>query len=405
MPPPTSLLEGLRALRRSLAAPFRWSLSPLDALDEISSYLPPGPRISLQDRLNEVSAAREALVGPRQLVELSGVARSTAAPLRVLTDLRADAEAYWSDLVFASPPTRRARGALHGWRGLARTFAAHRDIPLVLLRQDRVTRRLTRRLGAFTLPTWTHCCLDLPGSIEEIVGGGPVRGRSSRKSDVRRIRAQGIEAELSRRPEDVLALLREWNEPFIRTRHGASAIAQSLVWQRQAPRFCEVLWIHRRGERLGGLLLEPRGSVLRLVVLGVRDDAALREGAVAALYYHALREALRRGFTTVDFGGSHPVLSDGVLAYKRKWGVSLAPCPRWDYVALRLAPQHPFTRAFLAEHPLIVETDGGLRALTGEPGPSDTGLLAEQLTLPGLRGRIIPQGEAWIEAPLPTPQA
>ena len=137
-------------------------------------------------------------------------------------------------------------------------------------------------------------------------------------------------------------------------------------------------------------------------VLGVRDDDALREGAVASLYYYALREAVRRGFSTVDFGGSHPVLSDGVLAYKRKWGVRLNPSPRWDYVAIRLAPRHPFTRAFLAEHPLIVETDGGLRALTPEPGPADGGKLAEWLSIGGLRGRIVPHGDAWAEAPLPS---
>ncbi len=397
------VLRTLHRLHRTLPALLRWSLTPLDALDELSSYLPAGPRIALHDALNEVSAAREALLQRRTLVELSGVAAATREPLRVLTDLTGEARHYWTSLLFASPPRQVTLGAFRGARGRSRTFAAHPGLPL-LLRQDRFTRRLARELGAFTVPTWAQSDLDVDRPLEEIIVGAR-SGRKSRKTDVRRVRAQGIDASLSRLPADVVALVRDWNEPFVRARHGASALLVSPAWQRQAPRFSEVLWVHRRGERLGGVLLEPQGDRLRMVLLGVRDDHALRDGAVAALYYHAIREATRRGFRTLDFGGSRPVLSDGVLAYKRKWGATLHASSKWDYVALRLAPDSPFTRAFLTAHPLVVETDDGLAALTAPPGPTDTGELADWLSIGGLRGRIFPAFDRWLDAPLPEREA
>lgn len=396
-----SLREPLRRLHRALPAPLRWSLRPLDALDELSSFLPSGPRVALHDALNELSAFEQALVGPRRLVALSGVAEATGAPLRLLTDLGGEAAEYWSSLIFTAPPSRVELGTLRGFPGLARTLAAHPELPL-LLRQDRTTRRLARRLGAFTLPTWAQSDLDVRPPFGEIVVGAR-SGRKSRKTDVRRVCTQGIEAELSRRPDDVLTLVRAWNSPFVRARHGASALLVSPSWERQAPRYCEVLWVHRRGERLGGVLLEPQGERLRMVMLGVRDDEALREGAVAALYVHSIHEAQRRGFATLDFGGSRPVLSDGVLAYKRKWGASLRSSTKFDYTALHLPREGAFTRAFLAAHPLIVETDAGLRALTAPPEPAESDELRDWLSIGGLQGRIVPAGEGWIEAPLHAP--
>lgn len=392
-----SLRQPLRRLLRALPAPLRWGLRPLDALDELSSFLPWGPRRALHDALNELGAAEQALLGARPLVALDGSAAATGAPLRLLTDLGGEAAEYWSSAIFAAPPSRVALGAPRGFGGLARTLAAHRELPL-LLRQERTTRRLARRLGAFTLPTWVQSELDLRPSFEEIVVGAR-SGRKSRKTDVRRVCAQGIEAELSRRPEDVLALVREWNSPFVRARHGASALLVSPSWERQAPRYCEVLWVHRRGERLGGVLLEPQGERLRMVLLGVRDDEVLREGAVAAIYVHSIREAQRRGFATLDFGGSRPVLSDGVLAYKRKWGACLRPSSRWDYTALHLPREAAFTRAFLAAHPLIVETGSGLWALTAPPAPAESDELGDWLSIGGLRGRIAPAAGGWIELP------
>lgn len=393
-----SLREPLRRLHRALPAPLRWSLTPLDALDELSSFLPWGPRLALHDALNELGAAGQALLGPRRLVALGGIAEATGAPLRLLTDLGGESAEYWSRLIFAAPPSRVELGTLRGFGGLARTLAAHPELPL-LLRQDRTTRRLARRLGAFTLPTWAQSELDVRPPFGEIVIGAR-GGRKSRKTDVRRVCAQGIEAELSRRPDDVRALVHEWNSPFVRARHGASALLVSPSWERQAPRYCEVLWVHRRGERLGGVLLEPQGDRLRMVLLGVRDDDALREGAVAAIYVHSIHEAQRRGFATLDFGGSRPVLSDGVLAYKRKWGASLRTSTKFDYTALHLPREGAFTRAFLAAHPLIVETASGLRALTAPPEATESDELGDWLSIGGLQGRIVPAGEGWIEAPL-----
>ena len=273
------------------------------------------------------------------------------------------------------------------------------DAPLVLLKHHRLARPLARRMGFLSLPTWVQSVLDTRRPLEEIIRGER-SGRKSRKNDVRKIMHDGLEARLTRDPEEVRVLLHDWQDA-LRGRFGTEYSGHSADWMRQAQRFCEVLWVERAGERLGGVLLEPRGDVLRMGVFGLRDAAQAREGLLTASYYFSIDQAVTRGFRELDLGGTRPVLSDGVLTHKRKWGACLRPVRQWEYVALRADVTHPAVRALVSAHPLIAEAEGRLYAvidpdaLRAPVAPSVTSMLAHG----GLSGalQLTPAGGAPVQ--------
>jgi hypothetical protein len=138
-----------------------------------------------------------------------------------------------------------------------------------------------------------------------------------------------------------------------------------------------------------------------------------------ACYYHAIRFAVERGFERLSLGTCRPVLTDGVLRYKRKWGGTIGTPATWDAFLLRYR-NTPAVRDALTEVPLVVQArDGHLAALIGARGAAGADLAGHvrRLEAPGLREvaclvdgavtvasdiaprhvalRVVPPGEVW----------
>jgi hypothetical protein len=361
----------------------RYALRPLNAVEELASFLPGSPRRVLQDL---VHAYRGVLAGVRhrgELALLEGVSSVDGAPLRVTTDLGRDALAYWSELLFTAAPTRRAVGEVRGLLGFTRVAAPEADLTLLRLNGAVVGRARAR--GRLAVPVWAHAALDTRRSLDAIVEGER-SGRSSRKNDVRRTEKAGFRPVLARGPAELRHFFEEWCHPFIQRRFGAGVILMNDDWMRQMARVCEVMWIERGGARVGAALLEPRGGELRNLAFGVRDPVLVREGVLSACYWFMIERAVREGYAALWLGGSRPVLSDGVLRHKLKWGGVLRPIRQWEYVALSVDPQNATARAILAAHPLVAEDRDGFVAVAS----GDTSAIHGSFGL----ARILAAGEA-----------
>jgi hypothetical protein len=375
----------LADLYRRLPEGMRYSLRPLNAMDEVSTHLPPQARLAVQRGVAAARSITALFRGRGRLVRLSGTSAMDGGPLHALVDLGREGEAFWGGLLFAGRPTRTIVGETGTRLGILRAGAGRLDADVVLLRHHRLARGAAERAGFITLPSWVETAIDTRGTPEEVLARG-VTQRRTRKSDLRRIEREGLEARVGSR-DDVVTFLREFYEPAARERWGASYVALPGSWVRQAPGFCQVLWIERRGERLGGALLEPRGSELRDVAVGVRD-AEDPYGVRAAQYYFAIRHAIASGYQRLGLGGSRPVLSDGVLRTKFKWGAVPTPIVQWDYLALALPRGPRALRGFLNAHPLVAEMDGRFYAVVDSP-------TWEGRRLPGLAGVIVPSDAGW----------
>ena len=379
---------GLRDAYRRLPASVRYSLRPLNALEESASFLPSGPRRALQDFVLAYRSVASALYHRGEVALLTGPSRVDGAPLRVVTDLARDGLGYWTGLLFASAPARHCLGSARGPLGVGERALPEADV--TLLRLNRLFRRRARARGHLTVPAWVQSSLDTRRSLEAITEGAR-SGRNSRKRDMRQAQKAGYHPVFTRGPAEVQTFFADWCVPFLQNRFGSASVAISTDWARQMGRVCEVMWIERDGTRHGAALLERRGRALHGILFGLRDPAAVRDGVLSAGYCFMIERAVREGYDAFEFGGSRPVLSDGILRYKLKWGAVLMPVVQWDYFAVGVDPRNAAARTLLAAHPLIAEDGDRFFAVAA----GDAGAFPPDM---GLAGTLVPSGSGW--APL-----
>jgi hypothetical protein len=111
------------------------------------------------------------------------------------------------------------------------------------------------------------------------------------------------------------------------------------------------------------LFYETVGEVTGLAIgLNDGDPVLLRTGAGSAIYYYSILHLAEKGFKTLKCGWSRTFLHDGVLQYKKSWGLRIVDTHNIGslLVALNDSPQ---TRMFFQSIPLIGVTDNKLTGI------------------------------------------
>jgi hypothetical protein len=135
-----------------------------------------------------------------------------------------------------------------------------------------------------------------------------------------RKKIEKFQAVFSSAPEDLEFFYERIYLPFIQKRHKHPIILKKVFLEKDLGKTGELCIIKKDGEIIAGQFCNLEGDTYTMVVLGLADECYLKEGVNAAIYYSVIMRARERGATSVDFGLTRPFLSDGLLAYKRKWG-------------------------------------------------------------------------------------
>ena len=257
---------------------------------------------------------------------------------------------YLLERFFAAQPTRTELGRVPVW-GLVRRLAAWRDeAALTIARLDRVAAPWVLRGERFVrIPEWVASAMPVPEDLEAWSARS-----TSRRSDMVRVKRDGLTMQESHDEVELRTFHQEMLQPYAGARHGSGG---SSWWQvRRSFARGALLWVKQGDRRIAGVVVEYAGDTLLARFLGVADGdlALLRRGALVGCYIHMLDYARRRGFRTIDFGGSRPSRADGVWIYKAKWGAQ--PTPRfisaYDFF-VRWHPADPAVAALLAAAPLV----------------------------------------------------
>jgi hypothetical protein len=164
-------------------------------------------------------------------------------------------------------------------------------------------------------------------------------------------------------------------------------------------------------------VFELTGDVLSLRAYGTRDGYAglTKKGvprnvsAASATYFHAISHAAKSGCQFVDFGGCRACLTDGLLFYKRKWGVRVRAKPANQfYTLVRWAAWNAAVATFLADLPLLHQNGSRLTAITAIPltqiaTQADADKIYHTLHVPGVDEFVIVNSCGWATNIVPPP--
>jgi hypothetical protein len=305
---------------------------------------------------------------------------------------------YLTDRFFEGPPKREPVGKVQ-ISALPRALRELRgSADLTIARLDRISASLFFDEDYLRAPEWVGMSLVVPDDPAKLV-----KRSGSLKEDFRVVRRNRLTSDITRGEEDFLAFYHTMYVPLIRKRHGKQAVVRSVSSMRRWFRQGGLLRIWRNGQPIAGAIFLQRNQLFYFVTLGTANGQweHVKAGAIAALYFFCIKLAREIGCKQIDFGGCRPSLTDGVLRYKRKWGVSLREKrdTYYDFLVHWNRLDGPVT-SFLSRAPLIFRDRGGLSGLMAiDNEQSATGVQAQlvyrSMWIPGLDRLYIASKSGW----------
>jgi len=344
-----------------------------------------------------IPAALLALNSRVPISRICGATRSGSASIVV-----AGPDPWAFDLpsrFFRDNPERKLLDQVPVWQLETTLEHLSLEADLIFARVDRLASRLFFHRQALRVPEWISTGLTVPADLEQLV-----RSSHSLRDDIRKVRRNGFSPSVTHGKRDFEAFYDEMYVPFTTQRHGQAAFLYPRRLLRSRFHRGGILWLKSAGgEKIGGVLLEHDGPVLHFWSCGTRNgDLELEKaGVISGLYFHAIDYAKQQGLAYVDFHGVHACLTDGLLRFKRKWGMSLQIRKDNYYeVLIRWREWSPVVASFLTDVPVLHCAPSGLRGITvldtGRPGTdAELSRLHHSLWTPGLERLVVVSPNGW----------
>jgi hypothetical protein len=181
--------------------------------------------------------------------------------------------------------------------------------------------------GVYLVPMFLESIVPLPATIEEFLS--QVSEAERRKT--RKALKADFEMEFGETEADYREFYEQMWVPLMKRRHDANASIhpfQQLYTEAEAARSL-LIFVKNGGKRLGGIhILLPKlaGSPAFFNKVGIIDqvsqDAVQLNLVNIALYYQMFNAAIQREITAIDLGVVPPILNNGLLQFKGKWGAN-----------------------------------------------------------------------------------
>lgn len=276
----------------------------------------------------------------------------------------------------------RVRPLGRAWVGsLARIARRRASTGLIAVETDEGYFKRVGGRDDFYIPHWIDGEVDISG------GERSLRIGESLRDDLRKIRKYGLQYEVTKDAVSFDHFYTHMYRPYISRVYGARAALMSRDVMMSRIDSLELLLIRQGNEYVAGEVLRYEGSGVRSWSLGVKDGDPkyVKQGAIAGLYYYRMHYLAGKGFDKYHAGATRAFLNDGVLQYKKKWGLRLTR-PRPGGWWLRWRPESAGARAFMRANPFIYRAQGALCAIiTPRAGVQGTGAEEmERYRIPGL---------------------
>lgn len=262
------------------------------------------------------------LVGGSQfkLVPLEGVLTGQQDPVRAVYCGSGINQSFLADLVFdrwQPAPVQELSGG-HAVRKACRAIA---NVDVVLTDLPPFWAWVAPPPANLSFPAWVRQEIVLPAAGVKVRRLVP---RAAEREAARYRRRHAYRVDFTTDATAMRAFFHDYYQPYIRARFGVGAIAVSEEHFLDLASHQVLARLYRGAEWVMGMLLAQRRHTLRFGWFGANENPP-PPGASDVLDLACIERAHAEGAQRVALGHSRPVLSDGVVRYKSKFGAQLLP--------------------------------------------------------------------------------
>ena len=289
---------------------------------------------------------------------LEGQERISRAHLSILYMGQLENKNYIENLAFEDVNSQHDLGTAWIWNATRRTSCRHGKPDLIVMDlEDRHYYRYGND-GGFYIPSW----MGTEFVFSEVLARFKSRENTSR--DLRRIRrSKGarFEFEVTRRPEEFDRFYSTMYVPYIKQRHGDRAFLEPYERILEELGRSELCLVKRDGEYVAGTIVIYEPHRVHWWILGVKDGNSdhVKAGAIEAMNYYMMLYCSEQGYESVYAGDARAFLNDGVLRFKKGWGLRLTGNSVAKGFWLRCERDSPGVNAFLINNPFVARADSG----------------------------------------------
>lgn len=293
---------------------------------------------------------------------IQGESKNTEHNLSLLYGGSAFNKKYLTGLIFNETVTEIYLGKTWIWniKNLCKT--KNIQCPLILLETTQFLHRWTGGKKTFVIPEWILGVIDISPSVEKILR----RSRSLRRS-VDKIKKHGLDFEITRDKEKFDLFYHTMYTQYVPGKFSGNHIAWEYTGiSDDELKNHELLLIKKNQNYLAGMVIftNPENNYPLLLELGVSEGSKeyVKDGVLHAAYYYAICHLKNKGYTEAGIGLTRAFLNDGVLQYKRKWGIKIKKLSKYNKLfVLSILDFNPGVENFLLSNPFIHITQNSFK--------------------------------------------
>ena len=333
-------------------------LSVLNRLISLYGVLPSGLRRALLPLSQSVySGTRRATIILSQIrlpvLLFEGTEKNSGGKVIFLVLGKEKQLSYLHGLYFSEIRVKKKLGTVFIWnlRSYLSGLALQPDMAVVHV--DAFYSRFLAGLGFVFLPEWVTFKFDLSNPLQET---WRLSENKTLRENLRRVRKYKYTYDISSNPAHFETFYHRMYLPFIPRRYGEEA---SLISFRMMKVFFKsgVLLLVKQGREIvsGNIIMLARKSA-KSIVIGLKDGNVnrLKKAALSASYYFTMLWAQKEGYQVLDFGECRPFLNEGLVYYKKRWGMVVESYKhRKNLFGIQVCRMTPPVRNIFARNPFI----------------------------------------------------
>lgn len=232
-------------------------------------------------------------------------------------------------------------------------------VGICLIAAERTLIPFLCKKGFFILPQ-LNFILDMAKPWEQIFESFSRR----RRRDIKSVRNLQYSYEISKKHEKLAYFYYKMYIPFIRSRHGKSAMPRSIETLRDSLRDGGMLFINKDGTNVAGIFyqIDREEANMNALCFGINEkgDEGIKRYSSQITLLSLIDWAKKNKIKTLNYGITPPFLKDGLFTFKKEWGMRIEDANDRLIYAIKLCNFKDNVRQFMVENPFITSDSGRL---------------------------------------------